>query len=963
MTQILVKCGHGTASDSWIGCRRAYAASVIYPLGDTIFRSQTSFTFTLVLSLSAFGPLRILWNDQPVTGLGSGKLAALLLYLAAQPGQHRRDTLADLFWPDLSAESARLNLRQTVFQLRSVLTEATGRDFLVSGRDLLGIDPDSPHRLSVADLVSPLPVCAGPRTESCAACLSSQEARADACRGPFLADLSLPGCPGFEEWQQCQRESYHLHLLNLLARLSDCHERCGSIRTALPFALRYVELEPLSEAGRLRAMRLLVLDGQPDAALAQFEAGQRVLKRELGVAPGAPLQTFAQRLREEVQNAVPTVPTVLVAKLPEDRRQVTVLYCSLLTDDVDDPEEAVVRLHGPQLRCEEIVRQHGGHLVQNYSGGLLAYFGYPQTIENAALYALQAAQALVAAMTQQVSVGVGVHSGLILTSPEARMPDAIGTTSGIAIRLRDLACAGEVVVSAETRRRTAGYFRFADLMTASHQGLPKDIEVFRVVGVSGAKHRFAPAERITIGEAEVKHCFVAAEQLTPFTGRERELAALLKAWAKAQRGEFRPLIIKGEAGIGKSRLVNTLAGQLSQGSRIVKQRFFAETRHSSLHPVIAFYEDLCQIEAGDNDVTKLAKVKHMLQTRAPAFEQRGLPLLAHMLGLAEEVRPPPPVSSPEQLKAATVELLADLLHPLVNPWTVLFVVEDMHWADASSLEALSILVNRRQAAPVLMLFTARPEWQSPWPDVDVMTLAPLPDGDVAGMVGALRADLAPQQLRHIIAKAEGIPLFAEELAAAHDGRPADDLPANLHDVLMARLDRVGPARALAQLAATIGREFDQALLARVADLTPQILDEAMGRLLASGLVQDVADGRWQFKHALLQEAVYRSQTRLARQAAHRRVALALEAYNVLPARHRPELLAKHWSDAGEAVRAVPYWLQAGQRAAKHFAHLEAQEHYAAGLRDLESLALGSQRDELQLGLLTGLAESKRALPC
>lgn len=916
-----------------------------------------------MLSLSAFGPLRILWNDQPVVGLGSGKLAALLIYLAAQPGQHRRDTLADLFWSDLPAESARLNLRQTIFQLRAVLTEATGQGFIVSGpgRDLLGFDPDSPHWLSAADLARPLPVCTGPLSASCETCLSRLEACADSCQGPFLADLSLPGCPGFEEWQQLKRESLHLHLLNLLARLADCHERRGSIRTALPFALRYVAMEPLNEAGQLRAMRLLALDGQPDAALAQFETCQRVLKRDLGITPGAPLQAFAQRLREDALDTAPAVPAARVPKLPEDRRQVTVLYCGLVADDVDDPEEVVVRLHTPRLRCEEIVRQHGGHLVQNHSGGLLAYFGYPQALENAALYALQSAQALAAASTSKVSIGVGVHSGLILTSSETRMPDAIGTTSGIAIRLRDLAGVGEVVVSAETRRRTAGYFHFADIKDGSRQGLPKDMEVFRVVCVSGAKRRFAPAERITIGESEVKHCFVAAEQLTPFAGRERELAALMKEWAKAQRGEFRPLIIQGEAGIGKSRLVNTLAGQLNLGSRIVKQRFFAETRHSSLHPVIAFYENICQFATGDDDATKLAKVERMLQTRAPAFEQRGLPLLAHMLGLAEEVRPPPPVSSPEQLKAATVELLADLLVPLVNPWTVLFVVEDMHWADASSLEALSILVNRRDPAPVLMLFTARPEWQSPWPDVDVMTLAPLPDADVAGMVGALCTDLAPTQLRRIIAKAEGIPLFAEELAAAHDGGPADDLPANLHDVLMARLDRVGPARALAQLAATIGREFDQALLARVADLPPQTLIDALGRLQASGLVQEVAAGRWQFKHALLQEAVYRSQTRAARQAAHRQVVQALEKHDTSVARYRPEILAQHWSDAGMAAQAVPCWLQAGRRAAKRFAHREALEHYKAGLRDLEALPLGKQRDELRLELSAGQTQSERAL--
>ncbi len=911
-----------------------------------------------MLSLSTFGPLRISWNDQPVAGLGSGKLAALLVYLAAQPGQHRRDTLADLFWCDLPKEAARLNLRQTIFQLRAVLTTATGRDFLVSSRDLLGLDPDSPHWLSANDLTIPLPACPNPRPEFCKTCLSRLEACADYYRGPFLADLSLPGCCGFEEWQLEKRESLHLHMLSLLTRLTDCHERCGNIGTALQFAQRHVALEPLSEAGQLRTMRLLALNGRPDAALAQFETCQRTLKRDLGIAPSPQLQAFAQRLRDE---SLATRPVVPPPKIPEDRRQVTVLYCSLVAEDEDDPEEAAVKLHTPRLRCQEIVRLHGGHLVQNHNGGLLAYFGYPQALENAALYALHSAQALIDESTQQVSIGIGVHSGLILTSSEAATPDAIGTTSGIAIRLHELAEAGEIVVSAETRRRTAGYFQFTHPEKVSRRGLPKDMEIARVIGESGARQRFAPAERITIGETEVSHCFVAAEQLTPFIGRQRELTSLMKEWARAQRGEFRPLIIRGEAGIGKSRLVNTLAGQLDIGSRVVKQRFFAETRHSSLHPVIAFYADLCQFQSSDNDATKLAKVKYMLQTRAPAYEQNGLPLLAHMLGLAEEVRPPPPTSSPEQLKTATVELLADLLVPLVNPWTVLFVVEDMHWADASSLEALSILVNRRTPAPVLMLFTARPDWQSPWPDVDVMTLAPLSDGDVADLVSTLRSGLTQPQLRQIVAKAEGIPLFAEELTAAHDSEQKDDLPANLHDVLMARLDRVGPARGLAQLAATIGREFDQSLLARIGELTPQALADAMSLLQGSGLVQEIGDGRWQFRHALLQEAVYRSQTRTARQAAHLQVVQALEKHDTVVTRHHPELLAQHWSAAGVAEQAVPCWLKAGRRAAKRFAHREALEHYRAGLHDLETLPSSKQRDELRLELLAGQTQSEQAL--
>ena len=911
---------------------------------------------TLVVSL--FGPLSVNWGGQPIAALGSGKLAALLVYLLLETGAQRREMLADLLFPDVSGEAARASLRQLVFQLRAQLFSVSGREYLLADRNSLAFDSHSPHGLSLAQFIAPLPLCVGLSTAECASCLHRLAEQAELYLGRFLDGFALDGCPDFEDWLQGKREAMHRHALDLLTRLIDCHEQRGNYRAALAFAKRLVAIEPLSEVGQLRLMRLYAQDRQFDAALAQYERCRRVLEEQLGVAPSAAVRALARQLQQQGLKLTAD-PLSGGASLADERRQVTVLYCELRAgeaDEVDDPEDALAVLQARQSRLAGIVRQHGGHVVQSYAGGLLAYFGYPQALENAALQAVRAAMALAAQSKSQppaLTVRVGVHSGLVVASPATGVPDMVGATSRIAIGLREYAGPGEVVVSSATQRRTAGYFRFAEASVRRRQALPKGLGAFRVVAESGARHRLA-----------------AATRLTPFAGRQAENAALSCAWAQAQSGEFQVRLLCGEAGIGKSRLVDALVHRVDQGGGIVRElRCFAETRQSPLYPLVALLEALCGFKAGDGCATKLAELARLLLLSVPQLAGAGLPILARLLGLESDESCAATVEfreSAEQRHAAGIELFIGLLQASAARQPVLLVVEDIHWADASTLELISKVIERHARWPVLLVLTARSEWYAvcdlAWPSQIVLDVKPLAAGEIRNMVVALAPGLAAQQIERLVMLAEGVPLFAEELAVMMAQSPADEnLPVNLHDLLMARLDRLGPARPVAQLAATIGREFDLELLGQAGELSPGSLRQATERLLASGLVREMADQQLQFKHALVQQAAYQSQTRTARQAAHRQVVLALERHDALRGKAHPELLAQHWAAAGEARRAADYWLRAGQQAAGRFAHREAVAHFEAGLLALQDVAHDAAHDRVEFGLRVGLAQSEQVV--
>ena len=463
--------------------------------------------------LRLLGPFTLVCDAQPCE-LAYEKGRALLAYLALSPGrQHPRAALAALFWPDMGRASALANLRLVLHNLRQKLPGADADHAVLHiSRDAVVLRADADLDIDAVRLAAATPVCTAlPAPAWCDVCLADREATAALYRGEFLEGLSLPDCPEFEDWLQAQREALLQRALARLAALSDHHARGGAHSRALPFAQRFLALDPWNEHGLRRVMRLLALSGQQGAALAQHDKWCRVVADELGLSPSEETRALAQSIRSNdaaLVNRRATdnpPPNPVVAAIPAtQRRQVTVLHCALdLVADADQ-EDALQLLVGPQLLCSEMVRAHSGHLVQVHGGSLLAYFGYPHASENAARQAVQAALALARAAFVGVHTRVGVHTGMVISGGASNVPDAIGATSGLATRLRQEAGPGAVAISAATQRLVAGYFDCTSLGLRAMVGVHQPVEVFLVDQESGAQDRVQAAQTLSplVGRAQ-----------------------------------------------------------------------------------------------------------------------------------------------------------------------------------------------------------------------------------------------------------------------------------------------------------------------------------------------------------------------------------------------------------------------------------------------------------------------------
>ena len=867
---------------------------------------------------------------------------ALLAYLAIERQLHSREKLSELLWP--GAAGGRANLRQILSNLRQVLGDRNAEPFLLVRRDTLRINPQGGLRVDVAEFAAALPSCAATDVGTDQASLARMAQVVALYRGELLAGFSLPDCPDFEDWLQIQREALHRRALALLEQLANGHEQREDFSKALHFALRYLELEPWDEAACRRVMRLYAVNGQYSAALAQFATCSRLLKQHLGVLPSEETQALAQRVRQgQWQQRKPrreVTPLPTAAAPHTERRQVTVLYCELSPIGVEDPDEAMDLLGAPQARCAEAIRQFSGHIVKHHGGGLLAYFGYPQAHEEAARRAVQAALALIGQTQPGLDIRVGVHTGLILTTGDASMPDMVGKTSRLAIQLRLAAARNAVAISGDTWRIAGGYFDCSAQDTRCVPGWDAALDVFTVHGESGARTRLE-----------------AASRLTPMAGRQTEMAQLMALWHKAAQGQSHTVLIQGEAGMGKSRLLHTLKSQLVGLPHAIRElRCFPEFSQSPFRPLIEMFEAIFGVQPSDTPTDKFGKLVRHLAGYDAATLQQDIPLLAKLLALP--LAPPyqMPSLSSTQARQRTSAIVLELLQALAARQPTLLIVEDLHWIDPSTLDLLTLYVQQGGPGAVLTLFTARPEFVPPWPERFATTLAlnPLDDHAVAAIVTAMDSGIPAATVGEIVRRADGVPLFAEEMAKAASLNKQASVPATLQDLLGARMDKLGEPRYLAQLAATLGREFELTLLRKISPVAPGELALGLIALQEAGLILAVTDTRYQFKHALIQEAAYQSQSRDDRQAAHRRIALALQ--NDLPevAATRPELLARHFSNAGDTALAVAWWIKAGQRAALNSDNLESIGHFNAGLQLLPMLAADPQRDRTEFHLLAGL---------
>jgi predicted ATPase/class 3 adenylate cyclase len=638
-----------------------------------------------------------------------------------------------------------------------------------------------------------------------------------------------------------------------------------------------------------------------------------------------------------------------------------------------DPEDMREIIGAYHRCCAEQITKAGGFVAQYLGDGVLAYFGYPQAHEDDAERAVRVGLTLVDAVSR-LQVGrdaalqarIGVATGLVvvgdLIGDDARERGVVGETPNLAARLQGLAKPGQVVIAQSTRMLTAGLFEYRDLGRVALKGFADPTQAWQVIGTSAAESRFEAQHETT---------------LTPLVGREEELELMLRRWRQAASGEGRVVLLSGEPGIGKSRLTVALQERL-QAEPHTRLRYFCSPQHTdcALYPVINQLERAAEFERHDTPAVKLDKLAALLGSSYG--QERDLQLLAELLSIPTGAHFPSLDWSPQRKKNETSEALLRQLEMLNRQWPVLMIYEDAHWIDPSTRELLDITIERLARLPVLLVITFRPEFQQLWTGrahVTTLSLGRLGRRESAGLterVAGIRV-LPDEIMAEIVERSDGIPLFVEELtkAVVDDGvdrrtvstppYPALNVPATLDASLMARLDRLGPvAKEIAQIGATIGREFSYELLASTAGRSERELQSALGGLSDAGLVScrgAPPEATFLFKHALVRDAAYGSMLRSQRKTLHARIASVLEERFPEIVDQQPELLAQHWTEAGSIKEAIDYWIKAGRTSCTRSATVEAVVQVRKGLALLPSLVDGPERwrQELRLQIVLGYA--------
>jgi predicted ATPase/class 3 adenylate cyclase len=668
-----------------------------------------------------------------------------------------------------------------------------------------------------------------------------------------------------------------------------------------------------------------------------------------------------------------------------ERRHLTVMICDLVGSTGLsarlDPEDMRAVIDAYHAACARITRTYDGFLAEFRGDGILAYFGYPLAHEDDAERTVRAGLDIIAAIArletraaEPLAVRIGIATGVVVVgelSREGALREhaVVGETPNLAARLQALAEPGTIVVAASTRRLLGDLFRLRDLGRHEVKGIAEPIAAWAVEGVSPSESRF---------EA------VRAARLTDLIGREDEIDFLLKRQRLAWRGEGQVVLISGEPGIGKSRLAAALAEHIASEPH-TRLRYQCSPYHanSALHPFIAQLERAAGFKADDTSEQRLNKLEALLAMGASRIEAVA-PLFAALLSIPVGERYPPLALSPTQQRRRTLAALLDQFEGLARRQPILLSFEDVHWADATSLELLDLTVERMRQLPVLALFTFRPEYEAPWvglPNIGTLTLGRLDRNDVESMVARMTGGrvLPAEVMKQIVDKTDGNPLFVEELTKAVleagilvenaegyrlDGPlPPLAIPETLQDSLMARLDRLAPVREIGQIGAAIGREFSYSLLRVLVGRDETALKNALAQLEQAELVfrrGEPPEAVYSFKHVLVRDAAYESLLKSRRQQLHGQIARTLKERFADIVVRQPEIVAHHFTEAGLVEPAIDYWLKAGQHAARRSANAEALNHLARGLELLPNIDDPKLRNKSELLLQMSLGHSLRA---
>lgn len=667
-----------------------------------------------------------------------------------------------------------------------------------------------------------------------------------------------------------------------------------------------------------------------------------------------------------------------------ERRQVSILFSDIVDStslsEKIDIEDLQILLHKYQVSCNRVISFYGGYLAKFLGDGILAYFGYPNAHGDDAQKAIQAGLGIVEGLKTlntelekelglSIEVRVGIHTGMVVvgdmsSSFTLESNSIVGHATNLASRIQSIANPNEVVVSEATHNLTRGYFETEDYGKHDLRGVSKPIQIHKIIHESSARNRLD----------------TYFENLTPFMGREKELETIKELWLDSSSGTPNTVHVIGEGGIGKSRLLMSLKDHVAKTPAAWITEIYCSSNHrnSSFYPVIQVLEKM--IFKNDNlepdDV--LTRIEGFVSMYGIPIEE-NVPLLADLLSIPNMDRYGQLELTPQRKKSKTIELLTKILMRRADIQPVLFIAEDLHWADPSTFELLETLVSQKDDHPILIVLAYRPELNYQWSEIDrakIIRLEGLSRIEAEHIIQRVSNDIKiPEELiDFIISKSDGFPLYIEEITKGilesdilikkeeyvlSDKIEDLQIPSSLHDLLIAKLDRIPEARNIAQLASIIGREFSFDLLQMLTGMEEYALGRLLDKLVDSEILlvnrnQESDEKSYLFKHALIQDSAYSSLLKSTRKGFHILIAETLEKRSDGIVEKQPEILAWHFKKGYDSLRSIQYWIKAGLLASQKSANLEAISHFKEGLNLIQFVSDPMQKSGLELQLLSAM---------